>query len=234
MNEPLQWPVGSELDAEVISEHVHWIEPLFPDRIVILCHFKHNTAPFVSSSCKGILGYSKKEFESFTPEFFFSLIHPDDIDSVTKGFKGIQEWPEGTPFYRLRFILYYRIKHKSGNYIHMRDERITLLTKNNHQIFFILLNKVDFPETNNIEFEVFEIVKSGLRKLKIQTSTNANSLTPREHEMILLISKGLSSKEIAYKLSISLSTVKKHRYNLFKKTNAKNSHSLINFAKTNQ
>jgi DNA-binding NarL/FixJ family response regulator len=56
-----------------------------------------------------------------------------------------------------------------------------------------------------------------------------NSLSMREMEIIDLIRAGLSSKEIAKRLYISVKTVEVHRYNVLKKLNLKNSASLVNF-----
>jgi DNA-binding NarL/FixJ family response regulator len=56
-----------------------------------------------------------------------------------------------------------------------------------------------------------------------------NSLSMREMEIIDLIREGLSSKEIAARLYISVKTVEVHRYNVLKKLNLKNSAALVNF-----
>jgi two-component system, NarL family, nitrate/nitrite response regulator NarL len=52
-------------------------------------------------------------------------------------------------------------------------------------------------------------------------SPSAASLTPREHEVVQLIDQGLSNKEIARRLSISLTTVKNHVHHVIKKLHAK-------------
>jgi DNA-binding NarL/FixJ family response regulator len=44
-------------------------------------------------------------------------------------------------------------------------------------------------------------------------------ITPREHEILLLIAQGLSNKEIGEKLFVSENTVKTHSYRLFDKLN---------------
>lgn len=56
-----------------------------------------------------------------------------------------------------------------------------------------------------------------------------NHLSRREIDIVQLIKEGLSSKEIALKLDISLKTVEVHRYNILKKLNLKNTAALVNF-----
>ncbi len=47
-------------------------------------------------------------------------------------------------------------------------------------------------------------------------------ISARETEIVELIMKGLSNKEIADRLCISVDTVKKHSYNSYKKLNVQN------------
>jgi DNA-binding CsgD family transcriptional regulator len=54
-----------------------------------------------------------------------------------------------------------------------------------------------------------------------------NNITPKEKEVLRLLAQGLSSKEIAGCLSISVHTVESHRKNLRFKFDAKNSSELI-------
>jgi DNA-binding NarL/FixJ family response regulator len=56
-----------------------------------------------------------------------------------------------------------------------------------------------------------------------------NVLSRREIEIVQLIKEGMSSKEVALRLDISLKTVEVHRYNILKKLNLKNTASLVNF-----
>ena len=57
-------------------------------------------------------------------------------------------------------------------------------------------------------------------------------LSRRELDIVQLIKEGMSSKEIAAKLDISLKTVEVHRYNILKKVNLKNTAALVNFINT--
>ena len=57
--------------------------------------------------------------------------------------------------------------------------------------------------------------------------------TLREREILSCIANGLSSKQIAGKLSISENTVANHRKNMLRKKGAKNSAELITFIMEN-
>lgn len=54
-----------------------------------------------------------------------------------------------------------------------------------------------------------------------------NHLTEKEKEVLLLVSSGLTTKEIAEKMNISFHTVESHRKNLLRKCKAKNSAELV-------
>ena len=61
------------------------------------------------------------------------------------------------------------------------------------------------------------------------TGPDLNVLSRREIDVVQLIKEGLSSKEIAQKLELSLKTVEVHRYNILKKLHLKNTAALVNF-----
>jgi DNA-binding CsgD family transcriptional regulator len=60
---------------------------------------------------------------------------------------------------------------------------------------------------------------------------NQYILSPREKEIFLLIVNGYSNKKIADKLFISISTVKKHIYSIFKKTDVNSRFELLRLLK---
>jgi DNA-binding NarL/FixJ family response regulator len=62
-----------------------------------------------------------------------------------------------------------------------------------------------------------------------QSNPDINNLSDREMQIVRALKGGLSSKEIASELSISLKTVEVHRHNILKKLKLKNTVSLINF-----
>lgn len=62
-----------------------------------------------------------------------------------------------------------------------------------------------------------------------QMNPDINNLSDREMQIVRALKEGLSSKEIASDLNISLKTVEVHRHNILKKLKLKNTVSLINF-----
>ena len=53
------------------------------------------------------------------------------------------------------------------------------------------------------------------------------ALTPREHQVALMVARGLSNKEVARGLGISNGTVKLHVHSIFQKLGARNRYGLI-------
>lgn len=87
-------------------------------------------------------------------------------------------------------------------------------------------------EVNEGNKYVCEEIKNNISELVLEENKetpNVNALTEREIQIINLIKEGMSSKEIASQLSISLKTVEVHRHNILKKLKLKNSASLVNF-----
>jgi len=82
---------------------------------------------------------------------------------------------------------------------------------------------------NEIKNNLTEQVIAGSEK-----KPGLNSLSQREIEIISLIRKGDSSKEIADALNISVKTVEVHRYNILRKLGLKNTAALVNFINHHQ
>lgn len=75
------------------------------------------------------------------------------------------------------------------------------------------------------------ILKSIINKSKTKSDTEKiESLTKREKEIIRLVVEGLSNKEIAGKLFISIRTVDSHKTNIMHKLNLKSSVELVKYA----
>lgn len=90
-------------------------------------------------------------------------------------------------------------------------------------------------EVNNGKKYICEEVKNILAQQELEDEggqPDMNALSRREIDIVQLIKEGLSSKEIAIRLDISLKTVEVHRYNILRKLNLKNTAALVNFINT--
>ena len=65
---------------------------------------------------------------------------------------------------------------------------------------------------------------------KIHAVNEVPLITNREKEILMYLATGLSSKQIADKLKISINTISNHRKNMLSKTNCKSSAELMNYA----
>ncbi len=68
------------------------------------------------------------------------------------------------------------------------------------------------------------------KQADLNNQFNTANITEREKEIIILMEKDLSNKEIAERLEISVRTVETHRKNIFSKTGTNNPLSLIKWA----
>ncbi len=66
-----------------------------------------------------------------------------------------------------------------------------------------------------------------------KTGNPADSLSPREREVLLLIAEGKTNKEIATKLNLSVYTVDSHRGKIMEKLNLHSTGELVRFAMKN-
>lgn len=63
---------------------------------------------------------------------------------------------------------------------------------------------------------------------------NQHCLSPRELEIVTLVARGMSSKQIADQLCVGVKTVESHRYRVFRKLNFDNRAQLVDWAIENE
>ncbi len=98
-----------------------------------------------------------------------------------------------------------------------------------------LLKNVDENELKTAIKEVFtgrkyfnrHITELMINNMGVIENASENELTPRELEVLKLVSEGRITKEIAQQLSVSTRTIETHRVNMMKKLGVQNSAELI-------
>ena len=105
----------------------------------------------------------------------------------------------------------------------IRHRQVKILTKN-QEVKDKLLSLVPAISNNKESAEIKEIVEN------IETLDDVPKMTSRELEVVKLCCEGLTSKEIASKLNVSVRTIDTHKSNIFKKIGISSTLELVKYA----
>lgn len=193
---------------------------------------------YISKSAKDILGYALDEL---TLPFFVSLIHPDDRAGVLRYYSQSSQDDFGLMVSRNRRRLKcmdFRVLHQKGYWIWIALNCVLVSKRHNGlpDVFFGGIR--DITERKEEELCLMQTIhvmryaeeQSCAEPAPITKSSGHHSeafITPREKEVLRLIGRGFSSREIADKLFVSAHTVIKHRKNIIAKFRVKNTAQLI-------
>jgi DNA-binding CsgD family transcriptional regulator len=214
---------AESIESSAIAS-LRFAEQLFPQKLFMLCPISHPTFSYVSESCQTVLGYSAAEMKVKTVGELIDLIHPEDIDSFMRCLSYVEKFEPYDPT-QYRILTHYRLKNKEGNYVQICDEKIGLQSQSGKYIYLAVLHDVSKEQkTSNVKVEILKKYKSGFLKLAFYNPMlEENNITPRQGEIINLIKRGFTNKEIADILHVSIYTVKNHKQALFKKRNVSSS-----------
>ncbi len=211
--------------------------------VIILSDLNNMTNLFCTKNIEKIIGWKQKNVIDGGWAFMMSLTHPEDTVSVIEKFVSGMDLRKKEKYIYDHIPTVYsnRIRHKNGEWIWIKSESLILERDDNGEakilITFIQDNSI---EKNNSEpgnnSAVAEILKDGelLKQSKTNNTTATLSvhLSAREKEVLELIKKGNSTKEIADILNLKITTVNTYRKNLMDKMKVKNSSELV--ARSNQ
>jgi DNA-binding CsgD family transcriptional regulator len=140
----------------------------------------------------------------------------------------IEMFPDGKTYYQPRFFaheqeaLNYLINQPSSN----NDLKLSVNKQENKNRAQIVLDiNLDMLPEYLIEFQ--KLLKS--RYFLVENTQKYSLLSTREKEILKLITKNCSNKEIADKLILSLETVKTHRKNIIRKLQCKSISELMSY-----
>jgi DNA-binding CsgD family transcriptional regulator len=191
---------------------------------------------YVSKECKSILGYSTEEIMEKGHSWILSMLHPDDLLTFSdKVFENFVTYTRSLPLSEIknsRFSINYRIKKNADKYIQLFDQHVILEADKNGNPLLVFGICTDITSHKSDTKVIFSISRfDDELGFKIISSDSfpevVISLSKREKEILDLVRKGLSSKQIADNLSISMHTVNAHRRNLLEKTGSQNTAQLL-------
>lgn len=196
--------------------------------------YQSNSYIYISPSFCNYFGldYNTVLAEGF--ESISSLIHPHDLFVLENNlFKKINDFlasihhQEAEENQNYKFIYNFRIRKKDSSYISMSvvSKILSFDKKGAIQLDFGMISPVNhILQTDriilNISKSINDLDYDTLLQEEFNPEANTDlNLTDREMEIIMLLKKGMDSKDMAEHLCLSQHTVRNHRRNILKKTN---------------
>jgi hypothetical protein len=176
---------------------------------------------FVSEGIRQMLGIEPRELH---PGHFVEVIHPDDLSRMgllkAQTFvveKEVLESDKGSAL--VSFTI--RMRNPAGEYHNYICQSYFFYSPIPHKAVYLLrvISKVDWFKPKKYCFHHYKGKDLSLFKYPDEQLLKiCPGLSEREMEIIKLVEKGMSSKQIAEKLFLSVFTVNTHRANMLEKT----------------
>jgi DNA-binding CsgD family transcriptional regulator len=220
------------VDEEVFTM-MQGLQHMFPQWVLTTCPVKHPEIRFITSNCRVIFGYTS-EYLTRQNSTFFSYIFEEDHEDLKKCFAFIDEFlknclPETYPF--LRCVFHYRFMHGNGRVITVRDEKATMRMENNSRFYYSILKDVSQEVVfSGAKVEIFRQDEVLEKLAEYKPSAEKTKMSKREHELIALLQRGFTTKEMAHYMGISPHTVRNLRQKMFEKYKVNNAIELLNRA----
>lgn len=231
---------GDEIpDYKTVENSIAMLERMAEVENSSIAVFDLYKKEFVSirSKYKEYVNADHGEAQKYGPAYYISIMHPDDGPVVLDTYKKVFEFSFNLPVKErkdYKTIFNFRLGYR-GKYFHFVQQIVTLELTPGGKIWLGLSLSDMLPE--NEKFEKVNRRVINLRNGKYylfnedDKENNWKSLSPRELEVLGLVSKGYVSKEIADRLFISVNTVNNHRQNILEKINAANTNEAVRYAR---
>ncbi len=212
-----------------ISEKITWISTIadeFPS-MVIIHRFHRNSFSIEYMSNRGLddLKMTMEELKAIGKNFFQCFMNPRDAeDYLPKVFDLLERNDVHEIF---TFFHQSRLCQEADWAWHLSSIRI-LMRDDEGKPLLLITSSVPITPLTHLTRKVSRLLEENTF-IRNHYSAYAR-LTEREKEILMLIAKGKSNKEIAESIFISINTAETHRKNIKAKLNAKSNHELQKYA----
>jgi DNA-binding CsgD family transcriptional regulator len=209
----------------------------------IICNYTNGLYEFVSENIKDFLGFDLRGYSPVdATKFITSIIHENHIKFminlllpvVLKYFKENATMLTGTDY---RYTCCAKLKNVYDKYEwYLIDTAIVQVNESGFPVTTLITctNIHHFKKDNCVYYNIVKKNQDGVYEVMLEGTENNEldqyKLTPREIQIINLISRGFTNKQIGEELSIAVHTVQTHRKNILRKTKCQGTAELTNFA----
>ena len=228
----------SETDIEACRQLIT-ASTVISQGCAILSDLATNSSYFAIGRLVDILGLHgevpEEELIDVDEDFIYRRIHPEDL--VDKRMLELQYFEKAADLSAEERLKYHatcriRMQKASGDYIYIYN--VTRIQQNDADGLMRLVTclydlSADQNEIRGINPHIVNVETGAVEQLALYEE-RFTILSIREKEILLLIKRGLLSKEIADTLHISIHTVNTHRQNIFQKLSVSNSMEAVQTA----
>lgn len=198
---------------------------------------------FIAGDSSDVIGYTHEEILRAGGHFVANFTYPDDFDFVTEVIHSAMKYVSGLPKNErphVYVVFYLRSVRKDGTVITIQNQNVPVVFDSNNIpfVFANVITDISHLHPTNIPHAILINKQSNqqfhLNYNNLQLKPGESLFTPRELNVIKLLIKGSSSREIAEMLDMSYETARTHRKNILSKANAKNTGEFINYMLMNK
>lgn len=205
-----------------------------PSFFWLLNYFKREPV-FVSSTVREVLGHHNAFLHNGGMANLLRLIPAEDRRLLQKVYADIYSFYQRVPLEEkglYRYDFNYRLQRADYRLIPVLQQTLFLQTSPAGFPLIELSVITDFSIYKSnavVQLQIFKRQGGAYTSVAFnQYDESLDKLTEREKEVLSLIAQGLTDKEIADEMEISLHTVKTHRKNILSKTSSRNTAEAVN------
>jgi PAS domain S-box-containing protein len=191
------------------------------DACIFIFDMEHMKPLWINSFFYRIFKYSAEDLRTMTAEQFLDMFHPKSRKHFLQRMSNYED--------REGYRSIYELKTKDGQWVYLLlSSRV--FQRNTEGSVKLLLGYATEVERNELAKH-----QKKIKDLdgKSENFSDLEKLSKREKDIIELITRGLTDKEIALNLGISINTTKTHRKRIISKLGLKNTAALVKFAVDN-
>lgn len=229
---------ADSLDYTILARHIKYLDEInigITGSASIFDMYQKDHV-YLSEKFGEIFGWDMQRAHEEGLRYIDNRIHPEDrIELMQSGMAMLKFMlSSDTRVYKdYKMVADYRVMNAAGVYVRVVEQH-TLLESDSQGYPWLALAVMDLSPFTDIQSRFrSRLINYKTGQLFVFSPGNAAGripLTSREKEILLWISRGLASKEIADKLFISINTVNTHRQRILEKLNVSNTAEAIRYA----